>query len=1058
MDDTELHLEITADATQALGSIGEFSKSIGFSDEAIAGLEKMLGELTAQLGITTDALGKATVAHTAHGNAAEREEGKLALLARQMSAVGLSAAALPARLDAATGALGKMGAELPGLIALGGGLVAVFEGFKFLEHGVEVAKQFEGSMETLRAAVEAQGGSWGKAAGEIQKFLDVESQASGFTQNELVGSLNRLVTAGASVRDSMKIVSVAEEEAVARHSDVLSVVNLLISAESGRAQGLVKLDPRLRAIIKSHGDLADILKALHDLNKKQLDDDSSLERADGRRQAAFDAAAKTLGQDLLPYLVDLDYMLIGALKNAEEFGQGFSTVISGVTDGLSQAIRAASDLANALAHPGLAGGFLSDAMSAARTASLDNQKAESGFSDIINFGHEDPYSYGRNAAKHAVQQHNSDIGNVGSLDFEPELGSGIKSANAGLSKTIGLLGQVGKGFDVINTKTFLPSYAGDGVQKVLDQISDAFLVTDNKIIEDAKNAAGEHSAAYRQALQKEINDLQTWLEAHKDADAKLVKLNQDTLDKRKAEAATYDSWATQQAQQQYDKITQAIGTLADKGVQLFNSLFTAGKNGAQSFGQVFKSMIDDIVSYLEKSAITSLLMSIFHVPALGPDGKPQSNGSGGWFSAVLGLGGLVSTTSPASANPNIAGDPAFGFGALNNPMAVAGGIGADGSLAFGNGQYGVPNIAGAAGAQLPGGALGNFLKGGWGAHIGGAGTATFGGAALAAAGGALLGQTLFQGRGYADMGGAIGGLGAALLGSKIGIFAGPWGALLGGLIGAGFGSLFGNHFNPADEPDINKTQEWGQWLADLQGKTSGNPMNANGQQFVMDSQTSSSTKNKGWNIVMEDFVAKFRGKEDQLPASLKGVFKDISDLWGGAQGQADFNGDGKDGNLDIGSGKRANYATFWQYITGYGQQIADLMANYSPTQTYAASMQGAVSGIGVYTPDGNPMILHDFPDTGAPGSYSAPPSGGPAPTPPGGGGGYTQPPGGRGYNPPGGGGNQAQTVIQNITNVYQNVHGNIMAQSELDRSASEGVARFSLSSRASRQLMGYRRS
>ncbi len=410
-----------------------------------------------------------------------------------------------------------------------------------------------------------------------------------------------------------------------------------------------------------------------------------------------------------------------------------------------------------------------------------------------------------------------------------------------------------------------------------------------------------------------------------------------------------------QAYQQYEQFLkaslndqeQAVTKWADKALTLFDGFFTQGKEGFRGFADAFKKMLDDMLQALLKSELVQLLGKIFNVSVPGFNiasalGLPSA--TGGASAAVAGAGALAGTAAALAATTAsaqaAAANAATTDGAYDALNPGAGG-GLPSTVASSAGRFGL-------GSDL--GKFGNL------AHT------TVGSAALAAIGGALIGQTVFGGRGFADVGGSAGGLAGAILGAKAGAFGGPLIALGGALLGSFIGSLFGNHFDPKNEPDKNDPT-YGPALADLQGKTASNPMMANGQSYTQDSWTQQATKNRGWNIVFEDFVNKFKGKTDQLPASLQAIFPAIEALWGGASGQADFNGDGKDGFLDIGSGKRAQWTEFWSYISQYGPQIASLMDNYSPANVYdAVAGSSSASMGGTYTPDGSPDILHSFPD------------------------------------------------------------------------------------------------
>ncbi len=193
-------------------------------------------------------------------------------------------------------------------------------------------------------------------------------------------------------------------------------------------------------------------------------------------------------------------------------------------------------------------------------------------------------------------------------------------------------------------------------------------------------------------------------------------------------------------------------------------------------------------------------------------------------------------------------------------------------------------------------------------------------------------------------------------------------------------------------------------------------MIANGQKFTMDSWTSSQTSNQGWNVLLEQFVQKFRNNQKALPSSLQAGFAEIDKLWGGAQNQADFNANGKNGMLQIGSGEMAEWTTFWQYVSAYGPAIAQLMQMYTATDLYAASVNGSVASMGGYTPGGDPWLLHSFPDAGTPaGAGSMPPQQGVQSAP----------------------GGSRRTPV-NI-NVYQQFGGSLIAEAAVDRRIIEAI-------------------
>jgi hypothetical protein len=400
-----------------------------------------------------------------------------------------------------------------------------------------------------------------------------------------------------------------------------------------------------------------------------------------------------------------------------------------------------------------------------------------------------------------------------------------------------------------------------------------------------------------------------------------------------------------------------------------------------------------------------------------------------------GAGSSITINAPSASHiAGAAAGPAVGASASSSPHAAASALGGpSGSSA---GARGLGSMFGGAGAAALWNASSAFSggggPGGWEDNVAqgvGGGSApsavssgstmlsglkgSLGNMMMGAMLGSVVANLMDHGNQDASIGGMIGGAGGTMLGSLLGklLFtggaaAGPLGmivgSLLGALVGTELGGLFGDHFPKANEPDIYQTQAWGQELADMQGSTSGNPMIANGQNFVMDSNTSSETAGQGWNVMIESFVAKFRQNQKQLPTELQAGFPMLESLWGGAQNTADFNGNGKNGMLQIGSGTTAAWTTFWGYVSAYGPAIAQIMAMYTPTDLYAASLNGSVSQLGGYTPSGDPWLLHAFPDFGTAGGGSQAPA-------------VVSPPGG------------SRRTVSTI-NIYQSFGGSLIAE------------------------------
>ena len=570
-----------------------------------------------------------------------------------------------------------------------------------------------------------------------------------------------------------------------------------------------------------------------------------------------------------------------------------------------------------------------------------------------------------------------------------------------------------------------------------------------------QESAAKRSMTTRQLIeydkQQYAEDYQNYLYYSQQKDAATAKLFgdkviQDLRDLNQDKNALYQQ-DYNNLKQWADRAGQMFGTFFDSLVTGGHTLRDMWKQVWQQILQDFSQMLSEMVAKMVTSGLLNMLSGLF-------------GGGGGLGSVANGVVGLgVGTMGGAAARggsslgggggagaagPSVAGAMASarsGAMASNTGGGSAGGWGGNVSQGTGSGSLGgwgsnLGQGVGSSSSSYGGGFGTSSLGGGAGAAsllTRGGGFGALGGiplAGLAGAGiiGSMLGNLIAPHNTNAMMGGAAGGAagfaGMEMLMANPAFLAalGPYAipaligaTLLGAVFGSEIGHLFGNHFNAADEPDINQTQAWGQELADLQGSTAGNPMNANGQAFTMDSNTNSQTQGKGWNVLLESFVQKFRGKQKTLPQSLQAGFSDIEALWGGATNSPDFNGNGKNGQLQIGSGRTAEWTTFWQYVSAYGPAIAQLMNMYTATDLYSASLNGSVSSMGGYTPSGDPFLLHSFPDSGLPGG-----SGG-------------MPPSVQGNI-----GGSKQTVV-NVNN-YQMFGGSSIADGNIRRSIAQNVA------------------
>ena len=352
MADESLSVAITADD---LGASEAFLRIVSRVDQLEASFKTMSGNADTAAAVVSEGaakmsagMEKATESTVGFVEATKMASQHTATLARGLGAVGLEAEATAARVEGLVGALEGMQKAVPELLAVGAAIIAIGSAFEFFKSGIELSTELQSSMTTLQTAVEAQGGSWENLSEKIRTFIENESLASGFTQNELASALNDLVQRGMDAAQAMSALSVAEEVAIDTHSHLKDIVEALIGAEAGRAQALARLDPELRKIITSHGDLAQVLAILHERHKHAIDDDNTLEGAERRKKAALDAAAMSLSQSMLPVLTAFDTAMVGVVRTASSFGTGISEVFNGLIGAAQAFAHVVADLADGL--------------------------------------------------------------------------------------------------------------------------------------------------------------------------------------------------------------------------------------------------------------------------------------------------------------------------------------------------------------------------------------------------------------------------------------------------------------------------------------------------------------------------------------------------------------------------------------------------------------------------------------------------------------------------------------------------------------------------------------
>jgi hypothetical protein len=434
---TQLHVDITGDGAALVSALSPVSQILARMEadlRSISGTGTAMGEAVAAgaeegaAGVKTlsTAAKEATVSETGLEVEGDRlVAGLLALADHSRTAamgfetLGLDAGAAASRLAGFGEVMERVASAAPELLAIGAAFAAASVAFNFIKDGVKDAEAMQSQMESLRAAVQAQGGSWDEASEAIERFVQIETLASGYTGLELVTSMNKLVTAGNSVSDSMQIMSVATEVARSKHMELGEAVQLIIDAEAGRGRGLEKVDLNLKTVIDSHGKLSDVLKILHKDTQGATSDanDATLQQA--RLHAQIEQTSEAIGKDLLPYMAGFSATLVGGLENAIDFGKGIVQSFESVIDAAKAAGLAVKALSEVFKSDGSA-----DRDFAAAGAAYAKSRAESDRGNGLMFGGTDAYTRGHKVINDALYAANQKAAHAGDkLDNDRNVGT-----------------------------------------------------------------------------------------------------------------------------------------------------------------------------------------------------------------------------------------------------------------------------------------------------------------------------------------------------------------------------------------------------------------------------------------------------------------------------------------------------------------------------------------------------------------------------------------------------------------------------------------------------------
>lgn len=340
--------KITAGATQATAAMREGAASVeAFGSQTAAAMtaaaaqlqniDAQLTTLVSTQGRLRDATAGATVEHQkATGavggltDALRQLEGHSGTVARGAEQIGGSFAAAAARVEGLTGALVGMTEAAPELIAVMAAITTAFAAFQVLGEGIKAASDAQTTFSGLSTTLHETGDAFSSTQKQINDFLDTESLASGTTREQLLQSLNELIVANHDVAGSETELRIAEEGHVATGRSVADIVEAMRNAGVSYGRSLAQLDENLKPMVAHHATLDQIMQVLHKDWAGALEDTNSNALAWDRAKAALAAMAERIGEDALPMLTTLAYVVLDGVKSFEVLlgdlkvlGQGF---------------------------------------------------------------------------------------------------------------------------------------------------------------------------------------------------------------------------------------------------------------------------------------------------------------------------------------------------------------------------------------------------------------------------------------------------------------------------------------------------------------------------------------------------------------------------------------------------------------------------------------------------------------------------------------------------------------------------------------------------------------
>lgn len=173
------------------------------------------------------------------------------------------------------------------------GFIAFAVGAQLIRSSIDAARELAIAQRQVTKQLEVGGASWGQYGEQIDKATLKLTHLAGFTHTDLLASFTGLFRVTGSVKDSLRLVSVAADVARGRHIALSAASNALAKAAGGSFSALRRLN-----IIVPQG--ATKMQALEFVQRKYAGQAKAGTSAQDRFNATFVATQEIIGSALLP--------------------------------------------------------------------------------------------------------------------------------------------------------------------------------------------------------------------------------------------------------------------------------------------------------------------------------------------------------------------------------------------------------------------------------------------------------------------------------------------------------------------------------------------------------------------------------------------------------------------------------------------------------------------------------------------------------------------------------------------------------------------------------------